>query len=167
MSCATLREANRVTRCWLRKGEAAKSGLYRDFFDGVTRAQARYRLLLAGRMKQCATGAVVELPVMDKEGNPVRDKDGKVITAPKVMLPNDRLMMYLADRTIPREEDEPEVTVATKSKAELEAEGARYVDLFYSSVKVLVDLGVPLPQIAPPAIEATAKKVEPTDEEPK
>jgi hypothetical protein len=117
-------------------------------------------------MKQCATGAVIELPVADKEGNPVRDKDGKVITAAKVMLPNDRLMMYLADRTIPREEDEP-VTVATKSKAELEAEGARYVDLFYSSVKVLVDLGVPLPQIAPPAIETTAKKVEPADEEPK
>jgi hypothetical protein len=36
-------------------------------------------------------------------------------------------------------------------------------------VKVLVDLGVPLPQIAPPAIETTAKKVDepPDDEEPK
>jgi hypothetical protein len=119
-------------------------------------------------MKQCATGAVVELPVMDKEGNPVKDKDGKYITAPKVMLPNDRLMMYLADRTIPREEDKPEVAVATKSRAEIEAEGARYVDLFYNSVKVLVDLGMPLPQIAPPAIETTATKVEePPAEEPK
>jgi hypothetical protein len=50
-----------------------------------------------------------------------------------------------------------------------EAEGARYVDLFYSSVKVLVDLGVPLPHIAPPAIETTATKVEerPAEEEPK
>jgi hypothetical protein len=119
-------------------------------------------------MKQCATGAVIELPVADKEGNPVRDADGKVITAPKVMLPNDRLMMYLADRTIPREEDKPEVAVATKSRAEIEAEGARYVDLFYNSVKVLVDLGMPLPQIAPPAIETTATKVEePPAEEPK
>jgi hypothetical protein len=122
--------------------------------------------MLAARMKQCATGAVVELPVMDKEGNPVKDKDGKIITAPKVMLPNDRLMMYLADRTIPREEDEPEVVVATKSRAEIEAEGARYVDLFYNSVKVLVDLGMPLPQIAPPAIDTTATKVEPPDAAP-
>ena len=135
-----------------------KSG--RLFSDGVTRAHARYLTLLATRMKQCATGAVIELPVADKEGNPVRDADGKVITAPKVMLPNDRLMMYLADRTIPREEDEPEVVVATKSRAEIEAEGARYVDLFYNSVKVLVDLGMPLPQIAPPAIDTTASKVD-------
>ena len=48
-----------------------------------------------------------------------------------------------------------------RTRAEIEAEGTRHIDLFYSSVKVLVDLGVPLPQIAPPAIETTAKKVEP------
>jgi hypothetical protein len=151
---------------WLARGEEAKSGRYREFYEAVTRARARYRLLLTARMKQCATGGIVELPCADRHGNPVRDDAGNIITAPKVLFPDSRLMMYLADRLIPTEVDEPEVQ-ERPSKAEIEAEGARYVDLFYSSVKVLVDLGVPLPQIAPPAIETTAKKVEPADEEPK
>lgn len=44
--------------------------------------------------------------------------------------------------------------------AELKAEGARYLDLFAGGIKILVDLGVPLPQLQPPAIETTATKVE-------
>jgi hypothetical protein len=110
-------------------------------------------------MKQCATGGIVELPCADKHGNPVRDDAGNIITAPKVLLPDSRLMMYLADRLVPPEVDEPEVEEGP-SKAEIEAEGARYVDLFYNSVKVLVDLGMPLPQIAPPAIDTMARKIE-------
>jgi hypothetical protein len=48
----------------------------------------------------------------------------------------------------------------TKSRAEIEAEGAKYLDLFYGGVKILVDLGVPLPQIESRAIETTARLVE-------
>jgi hypothetical protein len=46
----------------------------------------------------------------------------------------------------------------------LEAEAARYLDLFSGGIKILLDLGVPLPQIGvpqlePPAVETTSKPV--------
>jgi hypothetical protein len=47
----------------------------------------------------------------------------------------------------------PEVVLQTdargekrKSQAEIEAEGAKYIDLFTSAYQILADLGVPMPQ---------------------
>jgi hypothetical protein len=49
-----------------------------------------------------------------------------------------------------------------KSQEELAAEGAQYIDLFYEAVKILVDLGVPLPEPynKPLSIETTAAPVQ-------
>src|SRR5215469_9228372 len=44
-------------------------------------------------------------------------------------------------------DDDPTLAISEKTKAELQAEEARKLDLFYSAVNILVDLGVPLPQI--------------------
>ena len=57
----------------------------------------------------------------------------------------------------------PETAVQTnvsgeppKSQAELKNEAVMHFDLLYEAVKILVDLGVPLPQLDPPALETTA-----------
>jgi hypothetical protein len=60
---------------------------------------------------------------------------------------------------------EPEIAVQAgieppKSRAELEAEGAQYIDLFRSAVQILVDLGVPLPQLDRPPVETTASPMQ-------
>ncbi len=127
--------------------------------------------MAAARHHQLAVGGVIKLPAMDKQGNPVRMHTPEcktplscrceVIYIDKVVMPSERALEFELDRLDPigpAEEQMPEQPGQTR--AEIEAEGARHIDLFYSSVKVLVDLGVPLPQIAPPAIETTAKKVE-------
>lgn len=167
-----------TVHAWLQKGRNQKAGLYRDFSDAVSRARADFLSIAAARHHQLAVGGVLKLPAMDKQGNPVRMHEAdckapnscrcEVLYVDKVVMPSERALEFELDRLDPIgpvEETMPEQPA--RSKAELEAEGARYVDLFYSSVKVLVDLGVPLPQIAPPAVETTAEKVEPDDEEPK
>jgi len=57
----------------------------------------------------------------------------------------------------------PETAVQTnvsgeppKSQAELKYEAAMYFDLFRAGVQVLVDLGVPLPELRRPSVETTA-----------
>jgi hypothetical protein len=47
-----------------------------------------------------------------------------------------------------------------KSQAELQSEAAMQFDLLYGAVKILVDLGVPLPQVDPPAVETTASPMQ-------
>jgi hypothetical protein len=61
----------------------------------------------------------------------------------------------------------PEIAVQTnvsveppKSQAELKNQAAMYCLLFSDAVKVLVDLGVPLPQLSPPPVETTATPVQ-------
>jgi hypothetical protein len=106
---------------------------------------------------------------MDKEGNPVKGKNDQgqevFLTAPKVMLPNDRLMMYLADRLIPREEDEPITDLPQgQTRSEQIAAAAERFELFSGAVRILLERGVPLPQLVgqellEPPIETTATKV--------
>ena len=60
---------------------------------------------------------------------------------------------------------EPEIAVQAgieppKSRAELEAEGAQYIVLFRGAVQILVDLGVPLPQLDRPPVETTASPMQ-------
>jgi hypothetical protein len=61
---------------------------------------------------------------------------------------------------------------APKSKAELEAEAGMYLDLFAGGIKILLDLGVPLPRVSgmeppePTVVEATTgRRVEEADSE--
>jgi hypothetical protein len=58
---------------------------------------------------------------------------------------------------IAQEEDHDE---PTKSRAQMEADNAKYLDMFRGAVQILVDLGVPLPEVQPKAIETTATPVE-------
>ncbi|MGH7913573.1 MAG: hypothetical protein ACREPW_02830 [Candidatus Binataceae bacterium] len=100
---------------------------------------------------------MIPLPVMDKNNNPVRDADGNLIYAEKVVMPSEWALEFELDRLDlvgPVEAEMPEQ--AQQSKAEIEAEEARYVDLFTGAIDVLVKLGVPLPQPEPPAIAARA-----------
>ena len=60
---------------------------------------------------------------------------------------------------------EPEIAAQAsieppKSQAELDAEGAQYIDLFRGAVQILVDLGVPLPQLDRPPVETTASPMQ-------
>jgi hypothetical protein len=47
-----------------------------------------------------------------------------------------------------------------KSRAELENEAATYLDLFRGGLQILVDLGVPLPQLEPPPVETTSRPMQ-------
>jgi hypothetical protein len=155
------------------KGQSQRPGQpYRDFADAVSRARADFLTAAAARHHQLAVGGVIKLPAMDKQGNPVRmhEPDCKnpkacrceIVYVDKVAMPSERALEFELDRLDPvGRVEEPMPEPLGRTRAEIEAEGARHIDLFYNSVKVLVDLGVPLPQIAPPAIETTAKKVEP------
>jgi len=168
-----------TVHAWFAKGRTQRPGQpYRDFLDAATRARADFVTMAAARHHQLAVGGVIKLPAMDKQGNPVRlhtpDCQNQnscrceVVYVDKVVMPSERALEFELDRLDPiGPVEEPMPEQPGRTRAEIEAEGAQYVDLFYNSVKVLVDLGMPLPQIAPPAIDTTAKKVEPDDEEPK
>jgi len=162
---------------WFAKGRTQRPGQpYRDFLDAAMRARADFVTVAAARHHQLAVGGVIKLPAMDKDGNPVRahEPDCKtpsscrceIVFVDKVVMPSERALEFELDRLDPigqTEEQMPELP--TQTKAELEAEGARYLDLFAGGIKILVDLGVPLPQIAPPAVDTTATKVEETPAE--
>ena len=74
------------------------------------------------------------------------------------------LLLRLADSNLPQMDAEAE----KKTQAELIEESARYLDLFYNGVRILVELGVPLPQIKPSepslintfAVETVAHRIE-------
>src|SRR5208282_2154163 len=121
---------------------------YRDFWDAATRARADFVTMAAARHHQLAVGGVIKLPAMDKQGNPVRMHTDEcktpnscrceVIYIDKVVMPSERALEFELDRLDPigpAEEQMPEQPGQTR--AEIEAEGARHIDLFYSSVKVL------------------------------
>jgi hypothetical protein len=177
VACARCAISTQTAYQWMSKGQNQRPGQpYRDFADAVSRARADFLATAAVRHHQLAVGGVLKLPAMDKQGNPVRVHTPEcktpsscrceILYVDKVVMPSERALEFELDRLDPIgpvEEQMPEQPGRTR--AEIEAEGARHIDLFYSSVKVLVDLGVPLPQIAPPAIETTAKKVEPPDDE--
>jgi hypothetical protein len=60
---------------------------------------------------------------------------------------------------------EPEIAVQAsietqKSRAELEAEALQCTDLLRDAVQILVDLGVPLPQLDRPPVETTASPMQ-------
>jgi hypothetical protein len=105
---------------------------------------------------------VLQLPHMDKFGNPVRhdcrrlhggepcEAAGQIVFTEKVVMPDIRGLQFEIERYDPRLEpssEPPPSAGPDLNSAEAIAEGAKLMDLYYAGVQVLVDLGVPLPQI--------------------
>jgi hypothetical protein len=124
-----------------------------------------------------ATGGLIRLPAFDKSGSPIRNhREGcgaepgcgcELKIVEKVMMPDSRILMWQVDRIDPLPNGDAaggDVPMAPKqSDPEKIAEAAKYFDLFRAGIQTLLDLGVPLPQIAASAlaIETSATKVEP------
>jgi len=167
-----------TARGWMAKGRLEEEGPYRKFLDDVERAKAEFLLLASKRLNQLALGGRVEMPAWDKNGNPVRDHREDCAAIPgvpcgcplvlveKVLLPESRILMWQCDRVDPApsgDPQQPDVPMALEqTDAEQIAAAAQYFDLFRAGIQTLLDLGVPLPQIATPAlaIETTATTVQ-------
>lgn len=157
---------------WLALGRQRNSGPYREFLEAYTRARGDYRLQRATRHHEIAIGGIEKKPATIEGTNIIkRDENGQIVWKEHWREPNIRALEWEMQR------DEPEtyglrpepalqavVSESPKSKAELEAEAAQYLDLFSGGIKILLDLGVPLPQIGvpqlePSAVETTSKPV--------
>jgi hypothetical protein len=161
---------------WLALGRQRNSGPYREFLEAYTRARGDYRLLRATRHHEIAIGGIEKEPAT-VEGTSLikRDENGEVVWEEHWREPNIRALEWEMQRDEPevygrRSDTAPptDVTIESpKSRAEQLAESAQYFDLFAGAIKILLDLGVPLPAIvgqrqlpAPaPAIETTAVNV--------
>jgi hypothetical protein len=153
---------------WRTRGETEARGLYHEFFVETSRARGDFVRACATRHHQVVLGGLIPLPLEDKDGNPVKEHEPDcktparcrcpVIYAEKVVMPDVRGMEWELDRLDPQvsKEDEAALEQPGKTNAELMAEAAQFTDLFLGSVKILVELGVPLPQLAPPQIEPPA-----------
>jgi hypothetical protein len=158
---------------WLELGRQRRSGPFREFLESFIRARGDYRLYRATRHHRIAIGGIERKPATIGGTSLIRrDENGEVVWEEHWREPNLRALQWEMERdereTYGRlseavSQAEIPADVPEPSKAEMEAEAAKYVDLFYNSVKVLVDLGVPLPQIAPPPVETTAEKVSEPD----
>lgn len=71
---------------WLNRGEAAKTGLYFDFFDAVTRAQAQGLVTAAecfyNGTQPSQTKSVMTETVEETRLRKVKDADGKMVEEP-------------------------------------------------------------------------------------
>jgi len=160
----------------LRLGRPRSSRPYREFLEAFTRARGNYRLLRATRHHEIAIGGIEKKP-STVEGTSLikRDESGEVVWKEHWREANVRALEWEMERDEPetygrRSEISPPTNISVevpKSKAEQLAESAMYFDLFRGGIQVLLDLGVPLPaivgqrQLAPAAVETTAKPVEP------
>jgi hypothetical protein len=141
---------------WLELGRQRKSGPYREFLEGFGRARGDYRLYRAIRHHDIAIGGIEKKPATI-EGTTLirRDENGEVVWEEHWRESNVRALEWEMERDEPdiygrRSDTAPTTNIsvqAPKSKAELEAEAGMYLDLFAGGIKILLDLGVPLPQI--------------------
>jgi hypothetical protein len=139
---------------WLALGRQRNSGPYREFLEAYTRARGDYRLLRATRHREIAVGGIEKKPAT-VEGTIKRDENGEVVWQEQWREPNVRALEWEMERDEPetygrRSEAAPQADVtieSPKSKAELEAEAAQMFDTFLGAVRILIDLGVPPPQI--------------------
>ena len=186
--CNTLRVTGRISisaaRCavgtstvrgWLRRGAREETGIYRSFLDDVEKARAEFLLLASRRLSQLAVGGVLQLPAYDKKtGAPLRNhrKDCpaipgvpcgcELIVTERVLLPNANALMFQLDRSDPSPNGEPTPDLPehpTLTDAEALAKATTHFDILVEAVQILVDLGVPLPEITGPrarTIETTA-----------
>ena len=157
---------------WLALGRQKNSGPYREFLEAYTRTRGDYRLQRATRHHEIAIGGI-EKKAATIEGTNIikRDENGQIVWrntgenptsepwSGKCNAMNRRRTASGQKRAL-----QAVVSESPKSKAELEADAAQYLDLFSGGIKILLDLGVPLPQIGvpqlePPAVETTSKPV--------
>jgi hypothetical protein len=164
-----------TVRDWLRKGRLEKAEpAYKEFATAVGKARADFLALAARRLAQLAVGGTMDLPKYDRNNNLIRNADDEIVYEEKFFPPNPNALMHILDRIDPEpngspQPDLPMVPELTDEEAIREAAG--YLDLFRGGIQVLLDLGVPLPQImnhagAEESIETTASKVEPEPEKP-
>ena len=158
---------------WLELGRQRKSGAFREFLEAFGRARGDYRLYRAIRQHDIAIGGIEKKPATNAGTTLIkRDENGEVVWEEHWREPNVRALEWEMERDEPdiygrRSDTAPPSNIsdqAPKSRAELEAEAGMYLDLFAGGVKILLDLGVPLPQIAgmrppePTVVEATIGK---------
>jgi hypothetical protein len=160
---------------WLELGRQRTSGPYREFLEAYTRARGDYRLLRATRHHEIAVGGIEKKPATVEGTNLIkRDENGEVVWEEQWREPNVRALEWELERDEPeiygrRSDATPQpdiVTESPRSKEEMRAAAAQRLDLFRGAIQVLVDLGVPLPQLGLKqpdslAVETTAKPVRP------
>jgi hypothetical protein len=73
---------------WKACGEKVKSGLLAEFAKNLALAREEEIAMDSIRHKQLAHGGVFKLPVHDKQGRIMKDKNGEVVFKEVVMLPN-------------------------------------------------------------------------------
>jgi hypothetical protein len=106
---------------------------------------------------------------MDKFNNPVRDAEGNLVFVEKVIMPSERALEFELDRLDPVEglRLDMQPAIPGRTAAEQLAVDAEYFEPFLEGIRTLLNLGVPLPEIAEQrqlpaperAIEITAVKV--------
>ncbi len=164
-----------TARHWMSRGRNEESGPYREFLDDVERARSDFLLLANRRLNQMATGGLIRMPAFDKSGSPIRNhREGcdmepgcgcELVFIEKVMMPDSRILMWQVDRIDPLPNGDAaggDVPLAPElDRAEQIAAAAQYFDLFRAGIQTLLELGVPLPQIAgpAPAVETTTTPV--------
>jgi len=141
---------------WLELGRQRNSGPYREFWEAFTRARGDYRLLRATRHHEIAIGGIEKKPVT-VEGKSLikRDENGEVVWEEHWREPNVRALEWEMERDEPetygrRSDGAPQTDVAIESpmsKAEMRVKAAQRLDLFRGGIQVLLDLGVPFPQM--------------------
>lgn len=157
-----------TVRGWLRKGrEENAEPIYREFADAVEKARAEFLAVAARRMGQMAIGGVLTLPKYDKANQLSRGADGEIEWEERYFPPNVNALAHVLDRIDPQPNLEPQQpgvpTPSEMSQEEQVARAAQHYDLWRESIRIMLELGVPMPQLALPAaaIETTASKVEP------
>src|ERR1700688_5077293 len=96
---------------WCQEGATEKVGHpKRDLNDAVARARADYHAICFARHHQLSVGAVLQLPHMDKFGNPVRheckrlhggepcEASGQIVFTEKVVMPDIRGLQFEIER---------------------------------------------------------------------
>src|ERR1700730_8277708 len=136
--------------------------MVRQFNDNLTRAREEDIAFDVMRHKQLAHGGIFRLPVHDKDGRPLKDKEtGEQLYEEVVMLPNrqaleTRLRWKAPDR-FPGSSSQKQIE---EERPPAPSESARPLDLqemFLGVTRRLAALGIEFK----PAVETTAKPVKP------
>jgi hypothetical protein len=86
---------------WLAAGKRQRRGRLRDFADAVSRARGEYLVMVAAHHHRLALGGVFQFRILDKYGNPVRDRYGNIQYMKKVVRPNLRALEWALERAEP------------------------------------------------------------------
>jgi hypothetical protein len=151
---------------WKARGEKAKSGLLAEFAKNLALAREEEIAIDSIRHKQVAQGGVFKLPVHDKQGRIMKDKNGEVVFEEVVMLPNrqaleTRLRWKAPDR-FPGSSAKTELAKESQSEEIEHARPSELQDMFISLARRMAANGLEFK----PSIETTAKKEEEANPQP-